>query len=485
MAIPGQNDRVSESDAEDKSSPQFHPPFEGLESGAPSDGALNENVEKTGLLKGKISSIKREWDVPLYRNAYLMMINTATTSVLGFLYWFIAGNVYSEEEVGRNTALISAMALLSNIAQLNGAQILMRYLPAAGLSGRRLVNLTIGIPALASALLTMGVLMVTQLITADDYVLHVGVPLGLWFIVSVVAWSMFNLQDATFIGLRRVMWVPISNTSFGAIKVLLLFPFVGLFAGYGIFVAWTLPVLFSLIPLQVLLYKKYIPIFESEATGEEPPIDKRAVVRYVAWDYFGWMFSQAAGTIVPLLIVSTLSEKENAYFYMASIIATAVDLFVINLMTSLVVEASRDLGAIAHLSRLIVKRIMFLVVPAVVFIIVAAPLFFLVLPGNYGDQGTSVLRLLALATLPRVVIALSNSLSRLDQKTHQVTILQAVHATLIISLSVTLMPHMGINGAGVAILASASIVAIAVMPRLVRRLSPRFAQPAVPSADAD
>jgi O-antigen/teichoic acid export membrane protein len=366
--------------------------------------------------------------------------------------------------------------LLSNISQLNGAQILMRYLPAAGLRGRRLITLAIAIPATVSALLTVVVLIAAHFITADDYVLHVGLPLGLWIVASVVIWSMFNLQDATFIGLRRVKWVPISNTAFGAAKVILLFPFVGLFAGYGIFVAWTLPVLFSLVPLQILLYKKYIPIFESEATGDEPPIERRVVVRFIAWDYFGWMFSQAAGTIVPLLIISVLDDKQNAYFYMSQIIATAVDLFVINLMTSLVVEASRDLSAIAHLSRLIVKRILFLVLPAVVLIIVAAPLFFAVLPGNYGAEGTTVLRLLALATLPRVVIALSNSLSRLDQKTHQVTILQAVHAGLIIGLTLLLMPHMGINGAALAILISATVVALAVMPRLVLRLSPRFAK---------
>jgi O-antigen/teichoic acid export membrane protein len=480
MAIPGQNDLVSESNVDDNS-PQHHPPFEGLETGAPTDGALNNDVEKTGLLKGKLSSIRKEWDVPLYRNAYLMMINTATTSVLGLVYTVLAATVYSEDEVGRNSALISVMALLSNIAQLNGAQILMRYLPVAGMQGRRLVNLAIGIPALASAGLAAVVLVVAQLATSEDYLLNLELPLALWFIVSVVTWSMFNLQNSTFIGLRRVAWVPIGNTSFSAVKIVLLLPFAGILSGYGIFIAWTVPVLFSVIALQALLYKKYIPIFESEATGDEPPIDKRAVLRYVSWDYFGWMFSQAAITIVPLLIVSSLGEEENAYFYIPQIIATAVDLFVINLMTSLVVEASRDLSAIGHMSRLIVKRITFLVLPAVVFIIVAAPLFFMVLPGNYGDEGTTVLRLLALATLPRVVIALSNSLSRLDQKTHQVTILQAVHAALIIGLAVVLMPIMGINGAALAILLSATIVAVAVMPKLILRLSPRFAKP-VPDA---
>lgn len=479
MTIPGQNERVSDSNNVDDSIPQR--PFEGLEGGSPDDGSTNDPSVKTSLLKGKISSIRAELKVPLYRNAYLMMLNTALTSVLGFGYWIVAGNVYTAAQVGLSSAMIQAMVLLSNIAQLNGAQILMRYAPAAGRTTRRLITLTLVIPALASILVSALVLTVAHYVVSDTNVLHMGLPLAAWFVVSVMTWSLFNLQDAAFIGLRRVEWVPIGNGSFGIVKILLLFPFVGVFASYGIFISWTLPVLLSLFPLQWLLYKRFIPRHEAEATGEEEPIKRDAVVRFVAWDYFGWMFAQAAGTIVPLLVISVLGKEANAYFYMPQIIATAVDLFVVNLMTSLVVEASRDLNAIAHFSRLIVKRTVIIVLPAVIFVIVAAPLMFAVLPGGYGDEGTTVLRLLALATIPRVVIALSNSLSRLDQKTHQVTIVQAVHAFLIIGLALVLMPSMGINGAALAVLAAATIVAAVLLPRLVMRFSPRFAKKTIES----
>lgn len=452
------------------------PPFEGLEGGSPDDGSFAEESQAPlGLLKGKLSAIRSEWSVPLYRNGYLMMINTATTSVLGFAYWFIAGNLYPEDVVGQNTALISAMVLLSNIAQLNGSQILMRFAPVAGKHTRKLINLSFLAPGIASAGLAAAAAVFLHFVTNEDNPLNMEFTLAVWFVASVVGWSLFNLQDSAFIGLRRVEWVPIDNTIFGVAKVILLFPFVGLFAGFGIFVSWTLPVLLSLIPLHILLYRKFIPAQEREAKGDEPPLDKNAISKFVAWDYFGWMFAQAAGTIVPLLVVSVLGKEANAFFYMPQIIATAVDLFVINLMTSLVVEASRDLDRVAHLSRLIVKRTLYLIMPVVAFIVIAAPIFFAILPGTYGEEGTTVLRLLALATIPRMVIALSNSLSRLDQKTHQVTIVQAVQAVLIITLCLVLMPIMGINGAALAILLSATVVAVALMPRLLLRLSPRYA----------
>ena len=449
------------------------PPFEGLEGGSPDDGSVDESA-KAGLLRGKISSIRAEMQVPLYRNAYLMMVNTALTSVLGFAYWFIAGNVYTEEEVGTSAALIQAMVLISNIAQLNGAQILMRYVPVAGRTTRRLVTYTMILPSLASLVASVVALVGAHYLVADDNPLHMHWGLSVWFVISVVTWSLFNLQDAAFIGLRRVFWVPVDNTSFGVAKIILLFPFLGLFASTGIFISWTLPVLLSLFPLQYLLYRSFIPKHEAEATGDEPPIERSAVVRFVAWDYFGWMFAQAGGTIVPLLVVSVLGKQANAYFYMPQIIATAVDLFVTNLMTSLVVEASRDMEAVAHFSRLILRRVVTIVFPAVAIVIIAAPLFFDILPGGYGEQGVSVLRILALATVPRVVIALSNSLSRVDQKTHQVAIVQGVQAVLIVGLSLWWMQDHGIDGAAAAVLAAPTIVALALLPRLIMRLSPRF-----------
>jgi O-antigen/teichoic acid export membrane protein len=295
-------------------------------------------------------------------------------------------------------------------------------------------------------------------------------------VVSVISWSLFNLQDSAFIGLRRVEWVPIDNTAFGVVKIILLFPLVGMFAGYSIFVSWTFPVLLSLVPLQVLLYRKFIPSQMAKATGDEPPIVKRDVARFVAWDYFGWMFAQAAGTLVPLIVVSILGKAANAYYYYPQIIATAIDLFIVNFMTSLVVEASRTPDAIAHYSRLILKRALFFIVPSVAILFLAAPIFFAILPGEYGEESTPVLRLLVISTIPRLVVSLSNSLSRIDQKTHQVAIVQGIQAILVTVMSVVFMHHMGLNGAAVAVLLSTTITALLLLPRLVRRLSPRFAQ---------
>ena len=78
--------------------------------------------------------------IPLFRNSYALVLNTATTSALGVLYWAVAARLYSAEDVGINAAMISAMVFLAKIAQLNLVNALNRFVPAAGRDTGRLIT---------------------------------------------------------------------------------------------------------------------------------------------------------------------------------------------------------------------------------------------------------------------------------------------------------------------------------------------------------
>ena len=56
---------------------------------------------------------------PLFRNGYALLASSAATSALGLFYWVLAARYYSTETVGLGSALLSAMMLLSGIAQLS------------------------------------------------------------------------------------------------------------------------------------------------------------------------------------------------------------------------------------------------------------------------------------------------------------------------------------------------------------------------------
>src|SRR4029078_9627718 len=84
---------------------------------------------------------------PLFSHAYTLILNTGLTSGLGFIYWILAGRLYSPATVGRNAAVISALVFLSGLAQLNLRPVLGRFVPVAGRSPARFVLLAYGATA--------------------------------------------------------------------------------------------------------------------------------------------------------------------------------------------------------------------------------------------------------------------------------------------------------------------------------------------------
>ena len=61
----------------------------------------------------RLGALRREMRVPLYRNAYALMLNTAVNSVFGLLYcMLVAAHVFSDEDVGRGNAPASLMLLV-------------------------------------------------------------------------------------------------------------------------------------------------------------------------------------------------------------------------------------------------------------------------------------------------------------------------------------------------------------------------------------
>ncbi len=77
-----------------------------------------------------LAGLRRELAVPLFRNAYALMLNTVVNSGLGLLYWMVAARTFPDAAVGRGSALVSLMVLVSTLTQLNCAG--ARPVPAAG-----------------------------------------------------------------------------------------------------------------------------------------------------------------------------------------------------------------------------------------------------------------------------------------------------------------------------------------------------------------
>ena len=407
-----------------------------------------------------LAGLRRELSVPLYRNAYALMANTAGNSVLGLLYWVLAARTFPDAAVGRGNALISLMMLVSTFTQLNWSGALIRFLPRAGRSARQMLVtayvMATGLAAIAAA----AVMAYCHFARPPEDPLHVSAGVAVWFVVSTMAWSVFNLQDAALTGMRSAVWVPLENGLYGLVKLVLLVVVARTSLADGVFASWTIPVIALLVPVNLLLFRRVLP---GHATTEPdaPPPGRRVLARYMAGDYAAQAFSQLSSTFLPVLVVSLLGAAQGAYYLPAQTAFAAMGMLATAITSSLVVEAARDEQAVHRLARAMLRRICVLVLPAGAFVGLAAPWLLELFGSQYRAGATTVLQLMMLSLLPRVPVALYVTKCRLDNRTGMLALLQFTQAALVVGGTAVFAPTAGLVAVGW------SVVAAEVVPALV------------------
>ena len=396
---------------------------------------------------------------PLYGNAYALILSSTLSSGLGILYWALAARLYDAEHLGTNAAAISAMILISFVAQLNLAGVLSRFIPTAGLATRRLIVLAYATAGMVSAAgASIFVVGIARLVGLGP-MLTVNPWSGVWFVVATASWSVFTLQDGAMTGMRQAMWVPIENSIFGAAKIALLLIFATSLAQFGIFASWTIPAALLLVPVNWLIFRRLVPrhvaAWSHGPSGTLPP----GTLTYLFGDFIGSLFNSATASLLPLLVVLAVGARGAAYFYISWTISFSLYLISINMATSLMVEGATRRATLAHDTLRMFRVLVGLQTLVVVVAFIDAPLILSIFNPTYASEATTLLRLLALAVLPHGVNALYLALARVRRQVRRIIVVQATLATITLGVSAVLVGPTGIAGVGIAWLAAQTIVA--------------------------
>ena len=398
--------------------------------------------------------------LPLYRNAYALMISTAVTSVFGLLYWILAARYYRPDIVGLNAAVVSMLTFLAGVAQLPFMNAILRFLPVAGIAAGRFVRRTYLISILIATVIGALFLLSIEFWTPVLGFLRQDLWLSLWFLIGVVAWCVFALQDNVLTGLREAIYVPLENVPYAVTKVGLLIGLAGPFAAYGILASWTFPLLMVLPPVNYLIFRRLIPRHIRAANGQTLGYGIRQIVYYMGGNSLGALFLLAATRLLPLLVTNQAGALANAYFYLPWTIATSLKLIIANMTTSFTVEAARDTTKIqAYGYRFLAHTAGILALP-VILMVIGAPYILNISGETYAAEGTQLLRLLTLTTIPNVVISLYLGIARVRQQVSGIIFVQGAFCVLTLGLSYLLLPMVGIVGVGIAVLVGESCIAV-------------------------
>ena len=399
---------------------------------------------------------------PLYRTGYYLILGTGVTSLLGVGFWALAAHSYSARVVGLNAAAISAMTLVAEACTLGLSAVLVRYLPVAGGSTRRLVS--------RSYALTISLALIFGLLAA--------LTTGIWspqlgflggggwligFVLATGATTIFTLQDSVLTGLRAAKWIPLENSLYALAKLLLLIVLASTLTGSGPFVAWTAPLVFAVVIVNYLIFKRLIPSVSSEGT-----LDRSKLLSMATGNYAGKLFTLAGNLYMPILVANRVSAADAAYFYVPWMVSLAIELIALNVMTSLTVEAATDMDRLRDLSRRALRQTMRLVIPVAALVALVAPLALLVFGQAYADEGSSLLRLLMIGMVPNAIVTLGISVARIEHRGRIVVSIQGAHCVAVLLFSALLLPSFGIDAVGYVWTVSQTALALVLLATLLR-----------------
>jgi O-antigen/teichoic acid export membrane protein len=285
----------------------------------------------------------------------------------------------------------------------------------------------------------------------------------LWFTLSTLAWCLFTIQDGVLTALGRAVWVPVENATFSLLKLGLLVALVTVAPLYGIFVSWTIAMVAAVVCVNLLIFRRLARPASEEAVQARVNLRDRAFARYFAADYVCSVAWVSASNLMPVLITAVAGATTNAYYALAWAVAMPLYSVAQNIGTSLVLHGTNDQASLGALTRQAAVQGARVLVPVVLVLVAAAPLVLSLFGGDYEQRGATLLRLLAIGTLPYLVLVVAVSVARVRRRLRAAVVAMTAQSVLALTLVTPLLHRFGVTGAGIAWLVSQCAVATGVL----------------------
>lgn len=391
---------------------------------------------------------------PLFANAgYLLGVN-AVGALVGFVFWGLAARLYSPEDVGTASAVISAVVLVSGIAGFGVGTGVVRFLPEAR-SPQRFLN-TVFTFNTVTAILAGGVFLAgLSLWSPSLVVLQRNALYAAGFLAYTIAATLSAVAQMAFVARRRALYALIQAGIFNggrllAAPVLAGLGAVGLVGAVAI--AMVLAVALSLFGFLPKVEPRYRP---------RPGLswlDLAAIIPYSLGNHLAVLLTQTSQTLLPLIILETLGPASSGYTYIAWMLGSLLASPGLSLANSAFAEGSNAPHRLAAILVRAAGLALPLTLPAALILGLAAPWVLRLFGPSYAQEGSGLLRWLAGAAPQVVLTGLYFTYLRVWKQIGRLVALSAIVATVTLGMAVVLLPRLGIAASGVGWLAGNGLV---------------------------
>ena len=321
------------------------------------------------------------------------------TSLLGFVFWWVAARAFSPADVGVAAAAVAAMALLARLAAAGIGTVL-----AGELAARRTPPASLLIPALATAAtiaLALGIAFaaVAPLIAPALGVLASNPLIVVGFGIAVALTATGYVLDQAAVGLLLGGLQLFRNVAFavGKLVVVAVAAAAALAGGLTITAAWVAGEVIALVALLAVIPR---PILGRSPVHWGILRDMR---REVAGHHVLNLARFAPSLAMPVIVATEFSAEANAVFYVAFLLAAAIQPIASSATFTLYAVARRNPEDLARQIRLTLALSLAGAIPAIAILWLFGAALLGLFGARYAADSSMLLLPLALLALPMIV----------------------------------------------------------------------------------
>lgn len=407
----------------------------------------------------------------LVRNSFYLMVSTVTTAGLGYFFWIIAAHIFTKQEIGVSSAVISLCSIIALVTYLGPSAMLIERLPKSEHSSQwtAIFYRTCSSTAIVTGIIMAAVLPIIFL--SHNYrSFFVDSSEILIVIAGAVTTTLLNLTGSAFIAARRAGRFLSMQTLVSIEKLVCLFPLAA-FGAVGLVEAWVVSAAIGIVVAIVWLVPKMdlgrCPNHKSRLStgirrrvrdrprhrarhGRRSRAPSSSYMRRLVGQHLTSVGGMLTPLLLPILVVARLGAEANAYFYVTWMMGSAFFMVSPSVATAVFAESVRANASLRNEVAKAMKIIAVLLIPAILVMIAGGPIMLGLFGNSYVAAGYSLLILLAISAIPDAVSNVATSVWRVTHQLECAAVLNLGIMVIALASAWFLMPSLGITGVGVA-----------------------------------
>jgi O-antigen/teichoic acid export membrane protein len=372
----------------------------------------------------------------LVRNSLYLMLSNALQAAIGFGFWILMARLFSAQNVGIASSLISSTSILAFFALVGLNTTVMRFLPTARNKNGLLTAAFVMVSGVAAVIATGYVLLTPIVAPRLDFVAH-SVVMTAGFALLAAATAVNVLTDSVFITRRRAELCAITDGLVGGVSKVAIGVILAGGSAYGLYLASlggpAMAAVVSIILIIAVLHWR--PSLTHSMQTLKP------LLKFSGANYAANSMNLLPNVVVPLIVLDRLGAKDAGYYFVAFQIAGILMTAAAVIEASFMAEGSQAGANWRVIRRRSIRLGIFIFVPGSIVTVLAAHWMLLAFGSAYSLQGTGSLEMLAAAVLPVAACSWSWTVLRLTGRLGALIVSTAVYGASICGGAWFLAPH--------------------------------------------